>query len=205
MLSVFHIYQAVGYYGFGTLVPLVLASKGYSIVTSLTYTSLTFIGYPLGSALSLPIVERIDRRWLIVGSAFLMSGLGLGLGYSSSSAAIVGFGFLYTLVSNVFSNSMHIFQAEIFPTFVRATAAGTAYGLSRLSTAAMPFLLLPVLDRWGAGPMFAVVAGALWIVMLDIALFAPSTTGRALETVDGAPPELEVQRVPTPRIRSGRL
>ena len=31
----------MGYYGFGTLVPLVLASKGYSIVTSLTFTSLT--------------------------------------------------------------------------------------------------------------------------------------------------------------------
>ena len=183
MLCVFHIFQTVGYYGFGTLVPLVLASKGYSIVTSLTYTSLTFIGYPIGSGLSLPIVEQIDRRWLIVGSAFLMSGLGLGLGYSSSSVAIIGFGFLYTLVSNVFSNSMHIFQVEIFPTFVRATAAGTAYGLSRLSTAAMPFLLLPVLDRWGAGSMFAVVAGALWIVMLDIALFAPSTTGRSLELV----------------------
>ena len=184
MLSVFHIFQTVGYYGFGTLVPLVLASKGYSIVTSLTYTSLTFLGYPIGSALSLPIVERIDRRWLIVGAAFLMSGLGLGLGYSSSPAAIVALGFLYTVVSNVFSNSLHIFQVEIFPTFVRATAAGTAYGLSRLSTAAMPFLLLPVLARWGAGPMFAVVAGALWIVILDIALFAPSTTGRSLEQVN---------------------
>jgi MFS transporter, putative metabolite:H+ symporter len=47
----------------------------------------------------------------------------------------------------------------------------------------MPFVLLPVLQRWGAGPMFAIIAGALWIVMLDIGLFAPSTTGRALEHV----------------------
>ena len=61
MLGVFHIFQTVGYYGFGTLVPLVLAAKGYSIVTSLTFTSLTFIGYPVGSALSLPIIERVDR------------------------------------------------------------------------------------------------------------------------------------------------
>jgi len=47
----------------------------------------------------------------------------------------------------------------------------------------MPFVLLPVLERWGAGPMFVVVAGALWIVILDVALFAPSTTGRSLEEV----------------------
>ena len=184
MLGIFHVFQTIGYYGFGTLVPLVLASKGYSIVTSLTFTTLTFIGYPIGSALSLPIIERLDRKWLIVGSAFFMSVLGIGMGYSTSPAAIVALGFLYTAVSNVFSNGLHIFQVEIFPTFVRATAAGLCYGLSRLSSAAMPFVLLPVLERWGAGPMFVVVAAALWIVMFDVALFAPSTTGRSLEEVN---------------------
>jgi putative MFS transporter len=184
MLAAFQIFQSVGYYGFGTLVPLVLAAKGYSIVTSLTFTTLTFLGYPIGSALSLPMIERVDRRWLIVGSAFLMSVFGLALGYSSSAAAIVAFGFLYTAASNFFSNGLHIFQVEIFPTFVRATASGACYGLSRLSSAAMPFVLLPVLQRWGPGPMFVVVAAALWIVIFDIVLFAPSTTGRSLEEVN---------------------
>jgi putative MFS transporter len=184
MLGVFHIFQTIGYYGFGTLVPLVLATKGYSIVTSLTFTTLTFIGYPIGSALSLPVIERVDRKWLIAGSAFLMSVLGIGMGYSTSPVAIVALGFLYTAVSNIFSNGLHIFQVEIFPTSVRATAAGACYGLSRLSSAAMPFVLLPVLDRWGAGAMFTVVAGALWIVILDVALFAPRTTGRSLEEVN---------------------
>jgi putative MFS transporter len=183
MLCVFHIFQTVGYYGFGTLVPTVLAAKGYSIVTSLTFTSLTFIGYPVGSALSLPVVERVDRRWLIVGSAALMSVFGLALGYASAPGVILTMGFFYTATSNVFSNALHIFQVEIFPTFARATAAGTAYGLSRLSTGAMPFVLVPVLDRWGPGAMFAVIAAALWIVILDITLFAPKTTGRSLETI----------------------
>jgi putative MFS transporter len=185
MLAVFHVFQAIGYYGFGTLVPLVLAAKGYSIVTSLTFTTLTFIGYPVGSALSLPIIERVDRKWLIVGSALLMSVLGIGMGYSTSSTAIVVLGFLYTSVSNVFSNGLHVLQVEIFPTAVRATAAGACYGLSRLSSAMMPFVLLPVLQQRGAGPMFVVVAAALWIVMIDVAFFAPSTTGKSLEEVNG--------------------
>lgn len=60
--------------------PIVLVAKGFSVVTSLTYTSLVFLGYPLGSALSILVVERVDRRWLIVGSAFLMAVFGLGLG-----------------------------------------------------------------------------------------------------------------------------
>jgi putative MFS transporter len=185
MLCVFHLFQTVGYYGFGTLVPTVLTAKGYSIVTSLMFTSLTFIGYPIGSALSLPIVERIDRRWLIAGSAALMAVFGLVLGYASTPALILASGFLYTATSNIFSNALHIFQVEIFPTFARATAAGTAYGLSRLSTGAMPFVLVPVLDRFGPTAMFGVVAAALAVCIADIALFAPATTGKALERISG--------------------
>jgi putative MFS transporter len=112
-----------------------------------------------------------------------MALFGLALGAATTPAAIIAFGFAYTIVSNVFSNAFHIFQAEIFPTFVRATAAGTSYGLSRLSSAAMPFVLLPVLERWGASAMFGIVAIAMLIVVADIALFAPSTTGVALERV----------------------
>jgi hypothetical protein len=47
----------------------------------------------------------------------------------------------------------------------QGNAAGTWYGLSGLSRAAMPFVLVPVLKRWGAGPMFVVVATALWTVV----------------------------------------
>ena len=186
MLWIFQVFQAIGYYGFGTLVPLVLAAKGYSVINSLTYTALAYLGYPGGSALSLLVVERYERKWLIVGSAALMSAFGLGLSYSHSAVAIVAMGFAYTLVANIFSNALHIFQAEIFPTSVRATAAGTAYGLSRLSIAVMPFVLVPVLQQFGPGAMFAVVAAALWIVIVDIAVLAPNTTGRSLESVNEA-------------------
>jgi hypothetical protein len=53
----------------------------------------------------------------------------------------------------------------------------------------MPFVLVPVLDRYGPGAMFGVIAGALGICIIDIALFAPSTTGRALEKIVAGPPE----------------
>lgn len=95
-------------------------------------------------------------------------------------------GVAYTMAANIFSNAFHVFQAEIFPTAVRATAAGTAYGLSRLSSAAMPFVLLPLLAQAGALAAFGAVGLAMVIVMLDVGLFAPSTTGRALEDVAGA-------------------
>jgi putative MFS transporter len=184
MLWVFHIFQTVGYYGFGTIVPLVLAAKGFSVLTSLTYTTLAFIGYPAGSLLSLLVVERMERRQLIICSALLMAVFGLLLGYATAPFAIVGFGILYTITSNIFSNAYHIFQGEIFPTSIRATATGSAYGLSRLSSALMPFVLLPVLQRYGSAVMFATIAGAMIVVIADIALLAPPTTGRTLEDIN---------------------
>lgn len=183
MLYVFQIFQTIGYYGFGTMVPLVLASKGFSVLTSLTYTTIAFLGYPVGSALSVVVVEKFDRRMLIMISALAMAVFGLALGFSSSPVLIGSYGILYTLVSNIFSNAYHVLQGEIFPTAIRGRAAGSAYSLSRLSSAAMPFVLLPVLSRYGAGAMFAIVAAAMVIVIADIGLFAPRTTGRKLESI----------------------
>ena len=106
------------------------------------------------------------------------------LGVTRGFAIIVACGFLYTIVSNVFSNAYHIYQAEVFPTRLRATATSSTYSLSRLSSGLMPFILLPLLHNAGAGALFVAVAAALVVVALDIALFGPRTTGRALESVN---------------------
>jgi putative MFS transporter len=113
-----------------------------------------------------------------------MAACGLAFGFSSSEALILTFGFLYTAVSNVFSNAFHVYQAEIVPTGLRSTAAGTTYSLSRLSSAAMPFVLVPLLHAAGAAVLFAVVAAAMIVVALDVGLLGPRTTGRDLELVN---------------------
>ena len=187
MLGVFQVFQAVGYYGFGTLVPMVLVAKGFSVVTSLTYTSLVVprlsprIGAvdPGGRAGRSALA---DRRLGVADGRLRHRPRGGAVGRGDRAAS----GSRYTMAANIFSNAFHIFQAEIFPTAVRATAAGTAYGLSRLSSAAMPFILLPLLSRAGAVAAFSAVGVAMLIVVLDIALFAPRTTGRALEDVAAA-------------------
>jgi len=184
MLWIFQILQTIGYYGFGTLVPLILKAKGYSVLHSLEYTAFTFLGYPIGSLLSVPLVERIDRKWLIVLSAFLMAVFGISFGVTGIPTLIILFGVLYTLASNVFSNAFHIYQAEIFPTSVRATATGVAYSLSRFMSGLIPFLLLPILKHYGSTVMFTVVAVAMGLIMLDIGLLGPRTAGRSLEEIN---------------------
>ncbi|MEV0945172.1 MFS transporter [Rhodococcus sp. NPDC049939] len=187
MMSVFQVLQTWGYYGFGTLVPLVLVAKGFPVVQSLLFSAVTFVGYPIGSVLSIPIVERVERKFLVMGSGIVMAVLGLAFGFASATWAILLFGFLYTAVSNLFSNAHHIYLAEVFPTKLRGTGASGTYSLSRLSSAVIPFVLVPLLHHGGPGMLYAVVAGAMVGVAVDIGFLGPRTTGRALESVNSAP------------------
>jgi putative MFS transporter len=145
MLYIFQFFQTVGYYGFGTLAPLVLADKGFDIVDSLGFSAVIFLGYPL----SVPLMERFERKHLIVASAIAMGLLGVIFGFARSTGLIVAAGFLLAATSNVFSNGFHIYQAEIFPTRMRSTAVSTAYSLSRLSGAILPFISVAALDHLG--------------------------------------------------------
>lgn len=183
MLWIFQILQTVGYYGFGSLAPVVLVAKGFSVVTTLGYTALIFLGYPLGSLLSVPIVERFERKWLIVSSAVGIGIFGLIFGFATAIPLIVAAGFLLTTVSNIFSNSFHIYQAEIFPTRMRGTAVGIAYSLSRVTSAVLPFVAVPVLHTSGPVTVFIGAAIIMAILCLDVGFLGPKSTGRSLEVV----------------------
>ncbi len=119
-----------------------------------------------------------------MGSLVALAASGLAFATSTAPAAIIAFGFITTLISNIFSNVYHIYQAEIFPTAVRATAVGWTYSLSRLSSGALPFILLPILDSLGAVPMFGTVGVALLIICAAVATLGPKTTRRSVEDID---------------------
>lgn len=183
MLWVFQILQTVGYYGFGSLAPVVLTAKGFSVVDSLGYAALSFLGYPIGAALSLPLVERFERKYLIIASAAAMAVLGVCFGAARQPVLIVAAGFLLTVASNIFSNAFHIYHTEIFPTRIRGGAIGIAYSLSRATSAILPFVALAILAHLGATAVFLGSAALLTVLCLDVGLLGPRSTGRNLEEV----------------------
>jgi MFS transporter, putative metabolite:H+ symporter len=184
MLLIFQVLQTVAYYGFGTLAPLVLVAKGFDITESLGYAALSFFGYPIGSLISVPLVERFERKWLIVGSAIAIGVLGIVFAAAATPWLIVLAGFLLTSASNVFSNAFHIYQAEIFPTAIRSTASGVAYSLSRATSVVMPFIAVPLLATAGPVAVFGGAAFLILLLCLDVGILGPRSTGLALEEVD---------------------
>ncbi|KOT84815.1 MFS transporter [Streptomyces rimosus] len=183
MWWIFQVLQTVGYYGFGSLAPVVLTAKGHTVTASLSYAALSFCGYPLGSALSVPLIDRIERKTLIIASALGMAACGLAFGFAAAGWLIVGAGFALTVCSNVFSNAFHVYQTEIFPTGLRSSAIGIAYSLSRLTSVILPFVALTVLDALGPGAVFTGSAALMVLLCLDVALLGPRSTGRSLERI----------------------
>lgn len=183
MLGIFQVSQGIGYYGFGTLVPIVLLARGYSVVASLGFTAACYAGYPLGSLASLLLIDRVERKHLIAWSGALMAGLGIGFSAAGRPLLTVACGFLYTLCSGVFSNAYHIYQSEFFPTRIRAVTVGLCYSLSRLSVAVMPLALIPVLRLWGPEVLFAMIGALMAVASASVAFLGPRTTRRPLETI----------------------
>ncbi|MFK8845730.1 MFS transporter [Streptomyces sp. Ac-502] len=183
MWWLFQVLQTVGYYGFGSLAPVVLTAKGHTVTASLSYAALSFCGYPIGSALSVPLIDRIERKTLIIAAALGMAGCGLAFGFADADWLIVSAGFALTVCSNVFSNAFHVYQTEIFPTGLRSSAIGIAYSLSRLTSVILPFVALTVLADLGPGAVFTGSAVLMVLLCLDVALLGPRSTGRSLERI----------------------
>ncbi|KAJ1683016.1 hypothetical protein LUZ63_021766 [Rhynchospora breviuscula] len=181
MLWLLSALEVFGYYGFGTLAPLVLVAKGYDVVNSLGFVAATYVGYPLGALLAVPVVERVERKFLVMVTAALMALFGLAFGLAGTGLLVIVFGLAYTIASNVFSNAYHVYLAESYPTSIRASAAGAAYSLSKLVTGALPFVLLPVLDAGGATPVFSVVAVAMALLVVNVGVLGQRTKGRSVD------------------------
>jgi MFS transporter, putative metabolite:H+ symporter len=182
MLMIFQALQTIGFYGFANWAPTFLLKRGVSLLHSLEYTLLIALVSPLGPLLAAFTSDRMERKWTIVVLALLVAGLGLGFGNSIAPAAVVGFGALLTLANYWFSAAFHAYQAELFPTRLRATGVGFTYSWSRLSAAFTSILIGTVLVH-GVPAVFAVLAVAMILVAGVVGVMGPRTRGLVLEEI----------------------
>jgi putative MFS transporter len=182
MLVIFQALQTIGFYGFANWAPTFLLKRGVSLLHSLEYTLLIALVSPLGPLFAAFTSDRMERKWTIVLLALLVAGLGIGFGNSIAPAAVVGFGALLTLANYWFSAAFHAYQAELFPTRLRATGVGFTYSWSRLSAAFTSILIGAVLVH-GVPAVFAVLAVAMILVAGVVGVMGPRTNGLVLEEI----------------------
>jgi putative MFS transporter len=183
MLMVFNFFQSIGYYGFASWVPTLLVAKGVTVTHSLFYSFLIAVANPLGPLIAILFVEKIERKWMIAGSAGLIAGLGIIFSQQREVALVVGVGLLMTFFSNCMAFSYRTYQAELFPTRIRGRAIGIVYSMSRISAMFSGFMIAFCLRNFGVNGVFTLIAGCMGIVVFVIGVFGPLTKGLQLESL----------------------
>ena len=183
MLILFNVFESVGYYGFANWVPTLLIRHGITITHSLQYTFIIAIAAPFAPLVFYGAADRVERKWLIMASALGVGVFGLIFAVVRSPAAIVTLGVLLTVANNVMSFAFHTYQAELYPTRIRAVAVGFVYAWSRLSVVFMAFVIAFTLRDFGVPGVFTLIAGSMAVVIVAIGLLGPRTRNLSLEEI----------------------
>jgi MFS transporter, putative metabolite:H+ symporter len=183
MMSTFNLLSVIGYYGFAAWVPTLLIDKGITVTTSLLYAFIIAIANPFGPLLGFLVADRMERKWQLVLSSIGIGGFMLAFALQTNSVAIIIFGVLVTLCNNWLSFTFHNYQAELFPTRVRARAVGFVYAWGRVSAAFVGLLIGFFFRQGGTWGVALFMAAAMIGVILVIGFFGPKTLNQPLEEI----------------------
>ncbi len=172
--------QTLGFYGFTAWVPTLLVAHGFSLVQSLTWSSVMSLGAVPGALIAALISDRWNRKYWVAIVALLIAACGLTYGLSFRKEIIMVFGFLVTMFIQTFAPLLYAYTAECFPTAIRNSATGVTYGVGRLANAFGPFAVAALYAHYGYASVFVYIATSWVLVAVAIASFGPLTRGKIL-------------------------
>jgi MFS transporter, putative metabolite:H+ symporter len=188
LLCVLWVTQTIGFFGYSSWAPTLLAKQGFSVESSIFYVALTTVGAPLGCLLAAAVVDRVERKWCLAAFGVAIGVFGLLYGLTFDPVLIVVFGFLVNLVERGYTALAYAYSPELFDTRTRSLGTGISYGVGRLSNAAGPLIIAALYTGSGYRSVFVFIAGT-WIVgALVVAAFGPRTRRRPLDRVSSPSP-----------------
>jgi putative MFS transporter len=181
LFMIFNLCQAFGVYGFANWVPALLVEKGITVTKSLQYSFIIAFAYPIAPLLAASFADKFERKWIICGAAAAIGAFGMAFSQFSEPALLIGCGVLITAANMTMSYAYHAYQTEVFPTAVRARAAGLVYSMSRISATFSGFIVAFVLREAGVGGVFGLITAAMVVVIIAIAVWGPNVRGKPLD------------------------
>ncbi len=183
MMAIFQFFQSGIFYGFVTFAPGII-SVSFPKSDPLGFASIIFSGFVVGSIFNIFIIDRVERKMGIIASAILGGGaFGTLFVIVHTLLQAVVFGFLTSFALWNFSNFLHQYNAEVFPTRVRTTASGFVYALSRVSTSILVLLIAAFIKPHGNLAVFEFIWFLVAIVVADLLILGPRTTRKMVEEI----------------------
>jgi len=181
-LSIFNMAQVIGFYGFAAWVPTLLIHRGIHVTASLQYAFIIAIANPFGPLIGTWFADKLERKTQVVGGLVTMGVVIALFSQASEPWVLIVLGVLFTLSSNIMSFAYHGYQAEVYPTRVRARAIGFVYSWSRLAAAFAGLAIGVLLSHYGV-PGVAIFIAMAMVVGIIMILLGPSTKGLTLEKI----------------------
>jgi len=167
--------------------PAMLAASGGSDALAARSSLLIALFMLPGGLLSVLLIDRAGRRPLLLASLGVAALGTFGLAPAGPDLVIILSG--GALAGGLLAAwpIMLGYTAELYPTRMRATAAGWAGAVSRSGGIIAPLLLGALLRTWDSSLTFAlaVFGGLLLLVVALVALLGEETSGRTLEELSG--------------------
>ena len=183
MLILFNFFQTVGFYGFVAWTPTLLIAKGIHVTQSLEYSTIINVAAVIFPFLIMLFADKMERKWHACLSCVAIAVFGMWFGNAESTGALIILGACLSMSTQWLSYGLHNYQAELYPTRIRARGVGFVYSWSRLSGILTPFFIAFFLKNFGAPGVFAFVAVCMAVVILSVATLGPRTRLLEVEAI----------------------
>jgi putative MFS transporter len=183
MLITAHALHAAVYGGFAVIGPLVLMSKGFSVVASVSFFAITVLGLPVGAALAGLVIDQQERKTSVIAFGLCVALFGAVFSTAANSGLIRGAGFLLAVSCGAFACALHTYQAEVFSTSIRVTGSSVGYAFFLAGLGVLPFVAQPLLNAVGSTPIFIGSAALVAVLCVVVSVVGPPSTGRSLDRI----------------------
>src|ERR1041384_1036681 len=144
-----------------------------TVTKSLQYSFIIAFAYPIAPLLAASFADRLERKWIICGAAAAIAVFGMAFAQFTVPALLIACGVLITASNMTLSYAYHAYQTEVFPTAVRARAAGLVYSMSRVAAMFSGFIVAWTLREAGVVGVFGLITAAMVVVIVAIATWGP--------------------------------
>lgn len=167
---------------FVTWAPTLLVNSGITVSKSLGYSALMMLGAPVGAFIGRSTVDRIGRKWMIVGAFVMTAVFGYAYAFQTNPAAIMSLGFLMTVcIYILMAVALSIYVPELFPTRLRMRGNGTAQAVGRFFTIITPYAVAGLLSTQGPISIFIMIGIFMAVTAVLTIFWGPETKKQILK------------------------
>jgi putative MFS transporter len=178
-VSAMWLLQAVPLFAIYTYAPAVLAALGLGSNGSPVGSVAITAAFAIGAFVAMPLVERWGRRPVGIAGFAIATVAFVVLPFSATAIVVACF-LAYAVGMGAATVLELVYPAELFPTSIRASAAGFAAGISRIGAFAGTFLLPIGMARFGVTRIILGAAALSAIGLVISMLWAPETKGTSI-------------------------